>query len=297
MHRRLAISALLSGALAAAGFRPARAAPVPRPPARPLADRFFVTSDGARLHYTDQGAGHTIVLVPGWTMPAWIFERQIADFSRFYRVVGFDPRGQGESAIPPSGYDAPRRGRDIGELLDHLGSGRVVLLGWSLGVLDVLAYVHQEGDSRLASLVLVDNSIGEEPPPTPAPPPAHPAPRLTHEERMRRFVPGMFARPQPRAWIERLTEACLRTPEWAARALLAYDQPRSYWREAVYSTSRPVLYVVRPRWAGQAANLAAHHPDAETLVMQNVGHALFVDDPAGFDATLGSFLRRRVWPQ
>ena len=72
--------------------------------------------------------------------------------------------------------------------------------------------------------------------------------------------------------------------------------PRSYWKEAVYSTDRPVLYVVRPRLAGQAANLPPHRPNAETVVMRGVGHALFVDDPAGFDALVESFIRRRVWP-
>ena len=39
-------------------------------------------------------------------------------------------------------------------------------MGWSLGVLDSLAYVSAHGDDRLAGLVLVDNSVGEEPAPT-----------------------------------------------------------------------------------------------------------------------------------
>ena len=72
--------------------------------------------------------------------------------------------------------------------------------------------------------------------------------------------------------------------------------PRSFWKDAVYSTDRPVLYVVRPRLAGQAANLAAHRPNAETVVMHGVGHALFVDDAARFDALVEQFIHRRVWP-
>lgn len=298
MQRRMAIAGLVLAGLI--GRRVAWAAG-PGEAGRGTVDRFFTTSDGVRLHYTESGRladprRHTIVLVPGWTMPAWIFERQIAAFSPYYRVIAFDPRGQGDSEIAPSGYDQTRRGRDIAELLAGLGPERVVLLGWSLGVLDVLAYVHDSGDARLAALVLVDNSIGEEPAPTPAPPSRHPLPPpRNHEEAMHRFVTSMFARPQPRAWLDRLTATSLRTPEWAARELLAYPVPRSYWREAVYSTSRPVLYVVRPTWAGQAANLAAHHPAAESVVMQGVGHALFVDDPARFDAAVWSFLHRRVW--
>lgn len=264
-------------------------------PAR-AADRWFATSDGVRLHYTEDGRGRTIVLVPGWTMPAWIFQAQIAAFSRSYRVIAFDPRGQGASEVPPGGYEPYRRGQDIAELLAQFGPQPVVLLGWSLGVLDVLAYVHEHGDTRLAGLVLVDNSVGENPAPAPSHAPSRRGPRLSRETGMRAFVRSMFLKPEPVDYLEQLTEAALRTPPEAAAELLAYPVPRSFWREAVYSTTRPVLYIVRPRFAGQADSLAAHHPSAESVIMQGVGHAMFVDDPARFDATVETFIQRRVWP-
>jgi microsomal epoxide hydrolase len=112
---------------------------------------------------------------------------------------------------------------------------------------------------------------------------------------MRNFVRGMFARRQPSAWLDRLTHAALRTPQSAADALLAYPVPRSYWKAAIYATHRPILYIVRPKFAGQAANLAAHHADAETVVLHGVGHALFVDDAPGFNARLAAFIKARVW--
>jgi microsomal epoxide hydrolase len=262
------------------------------------ADRFFMTSDGVRLHYTDQGAGKPLVLVPGWCMPAWIFDRQITDFSRTYRVIAFDPRAQGESDIPPGGYDPFRRGRDIAELIAQLGPGQQpVVLGWSLGVLDVLAYVHEFGDARIAGLVLVDNSVGEEPAPVPPRHQAKPSRRrpIAREVSMRAFVRSMFRVPPPPDLVDRLTDAALRVPQADAAALLDYRVPRSYWKEAVYATDKPVLYLVTPRFSGQAGNLAVHHADAESVVVQNVGHAMFVDDPARFDSLVGNFLRQRVW--
>ena len=36
----------------------------------------FTTSDGAKLHYLDQGTGPPIVLLPGWTQPASGFAAQ-----------------------------------------------------------------------------------------------------------------------------------------------------------------------------------------------------------------------------
>jgi microsomal epoxide hydrolase len=264
-------------------------------------DRWFVTSDGVRLHYEEAGRGPTLVFVPGWTMPAWIWNAQIADFSRRYHVIAFDPRSQGESEIAATGHDPERRGEDIAELLAQFGRERVVLVGWSLGVLDTLAYIHSHGDDRIAGLVLVDNSVGEDPAPQPIRAPAIRRPRhtpvrpMTREEAMRAFVIGMFHHPQPPDFIERLTEACLRTPAPIAAALKAYPVPRTYWREAVYATDRPILYIVRPGLAGQAANLGAHDPQAETIVLNDVGHAMFVDEPGEFDSLLLSFLYRRVW--
>jgi microsomal epoxide hydrolase len=261
------------------------------------ADRSFVTSDGVRLHYTDQGLGHAIVLVPGWTMPGWIFDAQIKAFSTRYRVIAFDPRSQGESEIAASGHEPFRRGRDIAELLAQVGDTHALLLGWSLGVLDVLSYVHQFGDGHIDGLVLVDNSVGEAPAPVASRYQPHVRVRrpASRAAAMRAFVAGMFRTQQSPAYIDRLTEASLRTPVEAARALMRYDVPRSFWYDAVYSTDKPVLYLVTPRLAGQAGNLAAHHPGAESVVLDGVGHAMFVDDPARFDQLVADFIRRRLW--
>ena len=91
--------------------------------------RSFVTSDGARLHYLEAGPAEarTVLLVPGWTMPAWIFDRQIAALETRFHVLALDPRGQGLSEVAPYGYAYQRRGRDIAELIDRTGPGRVVL--------------------------------------------------------------------------------------------------------------------------------------------------------------------------
>lgn len=289
LHRRTALSGLMLGPLAAAlpGAGPARAA-----------EGWLTTSDGVRLHVSDNGstAAPTLVFVPGWTMPGWIFQPQVEAFQRSgYRVVVLDPRGQGSSEVPIAGYDHLRRGADIGELLDRLGNRLVVLVGWSLGVLDCLAYVQQRGGGRLAGLVLIDNSVGEEPAPRPGPRVRTRGPRLEREEQMRRFVRGMFRRSPGEAYLDALTNASLRTPPDAAAALLSYPVPRTYWRDAVYSVRRPVLYVVTPRFAAQASNLQARHPYAETQVFYDSGHALFVDDAARFNGLLAEWMRRRVW--
>ena len=266
--------------------------------AQAMESTYFVTSDGVRLHVLTAGpaSAQTIVLVPGWTMPAWIFQAQIQEFSRRYRVVALDPRGQGDSEVAATGYDQDRRGEDIADLIARLGPRPVLLAGWSLGVLDSLAYVHQHGDARLAGLVLIDNSVGENPPPLPSRFAPARGPRLAREVQMRNFVRGMFRSSPGEDYLERLTETALRTPPGPSAQLLNYPVPRSYWRDAVLSMQKPVLYVVRPRFAAQAGNLEADQPLAETAVFESAGHALFVDEPGRFNALVQDFIRRRVWP-
>ncbi|HUB14044.1 MAG TPA: alpha/beta hydrolase [Acetobacteraceae bacterium] len=287
-RRRLLESLLLSAFLAPTAARAGTAVP----------SRWFETSDGVRLHYLEAGppGAHILVFIPGWTMPAWIWAPQIAAFSRRYHVIAFDPRGQGDSATPTWGYDQNRRGQDIAELIARLAPQPVVVVGWSLGVLDTLAYVHTHGDRRLAGLVLVDNSVGEEPAPVWVPSRPHPLPAASHAEAMRRFVQAMFHHPQPAAYLQRLTEATLHTPEAACRELLSYPVPRTYWRDAIYATAKPVLYVVRPGFAAQAENLQRNRPDTETAVFADAGHALFIDDAVRFNQLVARFLAQRVWP-
>ena len=262
--------------------------------ANALESRSFTTSDGVRLHYVEAGRGRTLVFVPGWTMPGWVFTAQLEHFAREYRVVALDPRSQGRSQIAASGHEPTRRGADIAELVARLGGEPVALVGWSLGVLDSLAYIERAGDAQVAALVLVDNSVGEEPPPVYkfniiA------ALRKDRERTVRNFVRSMFKQPQSEAYLERLTRAALVTPLPAAIELLSYPKPREYWREALYRTAKPVLYVVTPQFAAQAGNLQRKHPAAETIVFEQAGHALFVDEPQRFNRHLTEFLRDKVW--
>ena len=63
--------------------------------AQPVKSQFFKTSDGLSLHYLEAGSGQpTLVFVPGWLMPAEIFEQQVLALSADHRVHVLDPRGR-----------------------------------------------------------------------------------------------------------------------------------------------------------------------------------------------------------
>lgn len=248
-----------------------------------------------RLRYLDAGTGRVVVFVPGWCMPARIFAPQIEALSRRWRVVALDPRGQGLSDVPASGYDPARRGQDVRDLLAHLGGGRVVLAGWSLGVLDVLSYADLAGDGRIAGLVLIDNSVGEGTPPAGGRGSSFFANlRRRREATVQGFVRSMYRTPQDASYLDGIARDAQRMPVEASIRLLSYPRPREFWKQSLYGVRRPVYYAVTPRLRGQAELVAQNHPRPTVEVFEDAGHALFVDRAARFNASMEAFLAGRA---
>ena len=259
----------------------------------PAQSGYFTTSDGVRLHYLQAGQGRSIVFVPGWTMPAWIWEHQIAYFSRHYRVVAFDPRSHGDSERVTDGHYPNRLARDIRELTRHLELPQIVLVGWSMGALQVLTAVEQFGTDWLSAVVLVDEVLGY-------PPNAWIDSRRRGKGRLElqadrkrvtdRFVRGMYKRPQPEGYLQRIMAASLRTPTNTAVTLGASFSAVGDWRKILHAIDRPLLFVVTEPQRKQAEGVSADVPSTRVEVFERAGHALFVDETDRFNRVLEDFL-------
>jgi len=257
--------------------------------------RSVLTSDGVRLNVLEQGPGQardqpalapTVVLLPGWCMPATIWSAQLGALGARWTTLAMDPRGQGDSAIPAGGYTADRRADDLHDVLQ--GHERVVLIAWSLGVLEALQYVRRHGSGRLLGLALVDNSIGE-------PPAPHGSDFLVRLRRARKatmdgFVRSLFAHAPPAGQIDALRDAALRMPLDASIALLSYPLPREHWRDIVHAFDRPLAYVVTPRFREQSQHLLAARPASRVEIFENAGHALFVDEAQRFNELMTQWI-------
>lgn len=253
------------------------------------------TSDGVTLSYIEAEPAASskkpfvAVLVPGWSMPAVIWRRQIEYLRNRFHILALDPRGQGESEIAPSGYTTERRATDLKELLDRFP--KALLIGWSLGALESLHYVHMFGGGRLAGMVLVDSSVGEEPVP-------RGGDRFIQELRedrdaaLTRFARAMFAKRRGEEEIAELVQSARRMTLENSVALLERRFERSHWRNIARSFDKPLLYVVSRQFEAQAKNLKKNRPATQVAVFRNAGHALFVDEPTRFNRLIESFARR-----
>ena len=253
----------------------------------------FQTSDGVALSFLETGAQHagtqkpTIALVPGWSMPAVIWHNQLEALGQKFHVAALDPRGQGESSVPTSGYTAERRATDLREFLQAFS--KVVLIGWSLGAIEALQYVHMFGDEQISGLVLVDSSVGEEPAP-PADETFFQRLRKDRDKTLDEFVRAVFRGPRAEEAIDRLVQGAKRMALEDSLALLSYPFVRTHWRRIAHAFERPLLYVVTPQFAEQARNLKKNRPATQVEIFTDAGHALFVDEPDRFNALIATFV-------
>ena len=253
--------------------------------------RFFTTSDGVRIHYLEAGKGPAIVFIPGWQMPGWIWEKQIAHFSAKYHVIAVDPRSQGRSDKPAEGNYPERRARDYKELVDDLKLTPAVLVGWSMGVPEIMAYVDQFGADDLSGVVLVDGFVMVEDGVAKVFPMWLKSMEMDREGFTDRFVRNMYKKPQSDSYYERLTAAALKTPTNSAVTLGVSMIARTDWSPVFPKLAKtPVLFVGTKVLVKQLDALRAAIPQLQSEVFEDAGYALFVDDAERFNLLVQKFL-------
>ena len=254
----------------------------------------FTTSDGVKIHFMEAGSGKPIVFIPGWTMPAWIWEKQIAEFSKKYHVVAVDPRSQGESDKPNRGHIPETRARDYKELVDHLALKQPVLVGWSMGCGELMKYAEQFGTDNVAGFVLVDGMLWDKPNSQMFGMMSGWMNQLQQDRRKQAegFVRTMFKRPQSEDYIKRLVDASVQVPADTA-VVLIYDMIAVKDFTAGFAkVDRPVLFAYQPEMQATAELLKTKFGDRVRLEkFDGDGHALFVEDTEKFNRVLEEFVQ------
>ncbi len=125
-----------------------------------------IHTNGVRLYYESHGSENAppLILNNGILMNAansWAF--QTKTLSKYYRVIQYDCRGQGQSDHPAHPYSMEEHARDIDGLMSELGIQRAHILGISYG--GEIAQTFAAGyPGRVWSLVLADtvSEVGPE---------------------------------------------------------------------------------------------------------------------------------------
>jgi pimeloyl-ACP methyl ester carboxylesterase len=136
---------------------------LPPTPTLPAATRSgLIPINGVRIWYAEFGQGPTVILLHGGLANSNYWGLQVRALSPTYHLIVMDSRGHGRSSrnATPIGYD--QMASDVVALMDHLHIDKAAIVGWSDGAiigLD-LAIHHPDRVSRLYAFAANSNPSG-----------------------------------------------------------------------------------------------------------------------------------------
>lgn len=119
----------------------------------------YVDVEGGRIYYRVEGKSDAPALVLSNSLGADLsmWEPQMRGLLSNFRVVRYDNRGHGASAVSVSEYTIEKLGNDVSTLLDHLGIARFSFCGLSMGGM-VGMWLALRSPARLKKLVLCNTA-------------------------------------------------------------------------------------------------------------------------------------------
>jgi 3-oxoadipate enol-lactonase len=254
---------------------------------------------GTELQYEDRGAGPPILFLHAFPLGLFMWDEQVAALEATHRLVRFDYRGFGGSPPGDEPLTMDRIADDAAALLDHLGIGRAVVVGCSMGGYAAFAMVRRHA-ARLGGLVLQNTRAGAD----------------TAEARKNRgvlaervlregptaaadaFLPRLVGDTTTRDHPDRVTqlrEAVLRNPpRGLANALLGLGA-RANSSPTLREIAAPTLVVggaedvLTP--IAEAEAIHAGIPGSQFHVIPRAGHLANLENALAYNAVLASFLR------
>lgn len=250
--------------------------PTPTLP-KPLAAG-YAPVDGIKIWYAEFGEGPPVILLHGGLSNADYWGNQVRALKGRYRVIVMDSRGHGRSTrnAAPFGYDL--MAEDVLGLMDFLHITKAAIVGWSDGAiigLD-LAIHHPDRLTKLFAFAANSDPSGVK--------------DVSKSPVFMRFIA------RARGEYERLSP----TPR-------DYDsflaQITKMWATQPHFTTLELAGIRIPTWIVDAdhdeaikrANtlfMADHIPGSGLLLLPEVSHFAFLQDPGLFDTALSHFLAR-----
>ena len=251
--------------------------------------------NGHTCHYRVDGADDATMLMLSHSLGLdyGMWDQQVADCHRFFRVIRYDLRGHGASSVPSGDYSIEQLGQDALALAGHLGVSRFAFCGLSVGGM-IAQWLGVHARERLTHIVIANSS--------PRPDAA------AIEARRRAVLDGGMAAVEATAMGRFFSPAFLAANSapvtWARRTLLGTD-PVGYAgccaaiREMdmvarLHEIGTPALIIcgtldVGMPWTGHS-DIMAEAIAGSVAVRLPAAHISNLETPRAFSAALHAFL-------
>jgi pimeloyl-ACP methyl ester carboxylesterase/predicted glycosyltransferase len=242
----------------------------------------YVHRPDARIFYQVTGSGtRDLFLLPQCQVVTYsrMWKHQIPYLSRYFRVITMDPRGNGRSDRPPTGYDLETRYDDLVAVLDEVARPPIALVAFSCAAPLAFRYAVAHPD-RLSHLILLSGQYAESVP-------------QPFEERVARVIRDdfdnwrtrLFKRIFPEPHSLKGIEDCVTwagetTPEVLIESLRAIDGINVYDLLGRVGVPTLALHGTDDKIVpySHAEKMVAAIPGAKLVTFERGGHGLFGRD-------------------
>ena len=232
--------------------------------------------NGVHLWFAEFGQGTPVIMLHGGLANADYWGLQVRVLAPHYRVIVLDSRGHGRSTRTkaPLGYDL--MASDVLALMDYLHIDKTALVGWSDGAiigLDI-AIKHPERLTRLFAFAANSNPSG---------------------------VKDVSKSPAFMAFIARTADEYAKLSPAPAQYGNFLADIQHMWATQPNFTDAQLRHIKVPTWIvdgdhdeaikrENTDHMAGLIPDAGELILPQVSHFAFLQDPQLFNAALLNFL-------
>jgi pimeloyl-ACP methyl ester carboxylesterase/predicted glycosyltransferase len=254
----------------------------------------YVHRPDARIFYQVTGGGvRDLLLLPQCQVVTYsrMWKHQIPYLSRYFRVITMDPRGNGRSDRPPTGYDLDSRYGDLVTVLDEVARPPIALVAFSCAAPLAFRYAVEHPD-RLSHLILLSGQYAESVP-------------QPFEDRVARVIRDdfdnwrarLFRRVFPEPHSLKGIEDCVTwageaTPEILIESLRAIDGTNVYDLLGRVQVPTLALHGTDDKIVpySHAQKMVAAIPGARLVTFEQGGHGLFGRDSVKINRLIRDFV-------
>jgi len=262
-------------------------------PAQPPGVSHTAQLDGAKIHYTEYGAGENALLfVHGWACDETFWAGQAPVLGAKFHVITIDLPGHGQSDKPQIAYTMDLYARAIDAVLQDAKAKTAVLVAHSNGT-PVIRQFYRKFPQKTRALAIVEGPLrpfgdkammDEFVAQLKAP---------NYQENAGKLIDSMTSPIQDAALREKIKTAVLRTPQYVAANEFESTLDDALWKPDKINVPVLMILAKQPAWSAEYEQFVRGIvPDLDYQMWEGVSHFLMMEQPERFNAALTAFLEK-----
>jgi len=261
--------------------------------APPLGSSRSTPLDGAKVHYTNYGAGeNAVIFVHGWSCDETFWAAEAPALGAKFHVITIDLPGHGQSDKPQIAYTMDLYARAIDAVLRDAKVKAATLVGHSNGT-PVIRQFYRKFPEKTRALVIVDGALRPFGDKAMMEKFVAQLKAPNYEENTSKMIDSMTSPIHDEAMREQIKTAMLRTPQYVAASEMEATLEPELWKPDKINVPVLMILAKQPFWNAEYERFVRGIvPDLDYQTWEGVSHFLMMEQPAKFNASLIAFLEK-----